>query len=170
MASVDLECPRCKRRIPADSAYCPYCAYGITRSARGNYLTTGTSLILVATAGSLVFLLFSIDALRNIYSWYPQHVAQSWFIYVQLFTVFLILEFALGATAFGLSLARRKPRVAIALALACSVCGGGVFVVSLITPLTVFMYSILQYFLPLFIAPFIGAMLLYSRREEFRHS
>jgi hypothetical protein len=42
--------------------------------------------------------------------------------------------------------------------------------VSLITPLTVFMYSILQYFLPLFIAPFIGAMLLYSRREEFRHS
>ena len=170
MADVDLECPRCRRKIPEDSAYCPYCAYGITRSARGNYLTTGTGLILVATAGSLVFLLFSVDALRNIYSWYPQHVAQSWFIYVQLFTVFLILELGFGATAFGLSLARRKPMVAIALALACSFCGGGVFVVSLITPLTVFMYSFLQYFLPLFFAPFIGAMLLYSRKEEFRRS
>ncbi len=126
--------------------------------------------MIVATTGSTIIFILSVAALQGIYGWYPQFVAQQWFIYDQLFTTFSFLGIASGALAITLILSKRSQRAAAASATACTLSGTSVFIISLIQPLAVLWQSILYYFLPLFIAPLTGTLLTILQEEETEHS
>jgi hypothetical protein len=125
------------------------------------YLFAATTLMITGTAGFLVIFIVSVLALQGIYQWYPQFVAQQWFIYDQLFTTFTFLGLLFGSLATTLMLSRRNPTIALITALLSTVSGASVSVTSLIAPLAVLWRSVLYYFLPLFIAPLIGALIFY---------
>jgi hypothetical protein len=129
-------------------------------------MQTAGALIVVATIASLIIFILSMNALLGVYKWYPQFVAQQWFIYDQLFTVFSFLGLTTGALATALISARRNPNGAVAAAMACTLSGAGVFIVSLIQPLAVLWQSVLYYLPLLFIMPLIGTSLTYLRKEE----
>jgi hypothetical protein len=125
------------------------------------YLFAATTLIIVGAAGFLVIFIVSVLALQGIYHWYPQFVAQQWFVYDQLFTTFSFLGLLSGLLATALILSKRNPTIALFTALLSTVSGASVCVTSLIAPLAVLWRSVLYYFLPLFIAPLIGTLIFY---------
>jgi hypothetical protein len=127
------------------------------------------AMMIVATAGSTIIFILSAAALQGIYGWYPQFVAQQWFMYDQLLTAFSFLGLMFGALATALILTRRSHRGAVASATACTLSGASTFVVSLIQPLAVWWQSLLYYFLPLFVAPLAGTLLTYLQEEEMEH-
>ena len=128
------------------------------------------AMMIVATAGSTIIFILSVAALQGIYGWYPQFVAQQWFMYDQLLTAFSFLGLMFGALATALILSRRSHRGAVASATACTLSGASTFVISLIQPLAVWWQSLLYYFLPLFIAPLAGTLLTYLQEEKMEHS
>jgi hypothetical protein len=127
-------------------------------------------MMIVATTGSMIIFILSVAALQGIYGWYPQFVAQQWFIYDQLFTTFSFLGLASGALATTLILSKRSHRAAAASATACTLSGTSLLIISLIQPLAVLWQSVLYYFLPLFIAPLTGTLLTILQEEETEHS
>jgi len=127
-------------------------------------------MMIVATTGSMIIFILSAAALQGIYGWYPQFVAQQWFIYDQLFTTFSFLGLASGTLATTLILSKRSHRAAAASATACTLSGTSLLIISLIQPLAVLWQSILYYFLPLFIAPLTGTLLTILQEEETEHS
>jgi hypothetical protein len=138
-----------------------------TKTAQTN--TPGT-LMIVATTASMIIFILSVYALQGIYRWYPQLVAQQWFIYDQLLTAFSFLGLIFGALATALILSKRSFRAAVASATICTLSGASAFVVTLIQPLAVLWESLLYYFLPLFITPLTGTLLTYLQGEEKEHS
>jgi len=161
------ECPKCGRTIPNDSVYCPYCGYGIKPSARSTQVSAGGTLMIVAAVASLVLFVLSFQALLNIYKWYPPLVAQSWFVYDQMFTVFAFTGLLFGFSAAMLSFTRKSYKWTIASAVLCTLSGGGTWIISMVIPHSNAVLSLLYYFLPLFATSFIGTVLIFFRKAEF---
>jgi hypothetical protein len=164
---MPLQCPKCGNAVADDFIYCPYCAHGLKPTAKTQRVSVSATLILIATIGAFIFLILSIQALLGIYRWYPQFVAQSWFVYDQLLTAMFAIQLPFGVVASILSLARRKYRLFLISATACVAAGGSAWMISIIIPYSVFWDSVLYYFLPVFLCPLIGLALAYPRRAEF---
>lgn len=161
------ECIKCGKTIPDDSVYCPYCGYGMRPSAKSTHVSVGGALMIVAAITSLIFFVLSFRALLNIYTWYPPLVAQSWFVYNQMFTVFSFTGLLFGLSAATLSLTRKSYRWALVCALFCVLSGGSVWTISMIIPHSDAVLSVLLVFLPLFATSFIGTVLIFLRKAEF---
>jgi len=161
-------CPKCGRNVPDDSVYCPHCGHGIQPSARTMQVSAGGTLLIVAGVASLIFFAQSIRALTQIHTWYPPVFAQSWLVYIQVFTVFSFTGLLFGVSAGTLSLARRSFRWTMASAVICTLSGAGAWTISMIIPFANPWYSLLYYFLPMFAAALIGTVLIYPRRAEFK--
>lgn len=161
-------CPRCGRSVPDDATYCPYCAHGLKPSALTGKVQAAGVLMLVATVGFFVVFVISLNALIQIYSWYPLLVAQKWFFYDEIFTALCFCGFLFGAAATTLVFARRSHRSALILGLLCTISGAAVWITSLIIPEYKLFYSVLYYFLPDLVAPLIGILLVYQRKPEFK--
>jgi hypothetical protein len=159
-------CPKCGRPVSPEATYCPYCGQGLKPTATTSYTRIAVALMIVATVGSLVIFILSVFALEGVYSWYPQFVAQQWFVYDQLLTLLTFSGLIFGATSTTFILSKKSPKGALASATFSTLSGAGVFIVSLIQPLPVIWQSILFYFVPLFTAPLTGNLLIYLRKEE----
>jgi hypothetical protein len=63
--------------------------------------TAGT-LLAGSTIGFLIIFILSVNALLSVFEWYPQFVAQQWFVYDQAVTAiaFLGLVFGFLSTVF----------------------------------------------------------------------
>jgi hypothetical protein len=152
------------------AACCVYHQNGPDLAATIAHTYFAGAMMIVATAGSTIIFILSAAALQGIYGWYPQFVAQQWFMYDQLLTIFSFLGLMFGALATALMLSRRNYRGAVASATACTLSGASTLVVSLIQPLALWWQSLLYYFLPLFIAPLAGTLLTYLQEEKTEHS
>ncbi len=130
------------------------------------WVTIAGVMIVVATVGSLVVFILSAVALIGIYGWYPSFVAQQWFIYDESFTVFSFLGMVFGAFATSFLASKKNCSAVVASGIACTVSGAGVFIVSLIQPQALLWQAITYYFLPLFMAPLIGTLIIYMRTDE----
>jgi hypothetical protein len=139
---------------------------GLDLDAGTAHLYIAGTMMIVATMGSIVVFILSVTALQCIYGWYPQFVAQQWFMYDQLFTVFSFLGLTFGALATARIMAKGSSMWAVASSMVCTLSGASVFVVSLVQPLAVLWQSLLCYFLPLFIAPLTGTLLIYLQAED----
>lgn len=164
---MSSKCPRCSRTIPNDSIYCPYCGHGIKASARSTQVSAGGVLMMVAATASLVYFVLSVQALLNIYNWYPRLLAQSWFVYDQMLAIFFFLGLMSGFCAAVLSLTRRRYRVTMASAVFCTISCGAAWIVSMTIPHSNPTQSLFYYFLPLLATAFIGIVLIFFRKAEF---
>jgi hypothetical protein len=126
-----------------------------------NYFFAATTAMIVGTVGFLVIFVESVLALQGVYQWYPQFVAQEWFIYDELFAIFTFLGLMFGSLTTSLLLFKRNSNGTLTVGLLCTVSGASVFVTSLIAPLAVLWKSVLYYSLPLFFAPLAGTLLFY---------
>jgi hypothetical protein len=126
-----------------------------------NYLFTAAVLMIVGTAQFLYVFVESLLALQGVYQWYPQFVAQQWFNYDELFTIFTFSGMLFGSLATSLMLSKRNSAGTLVTGLLCTISGSSVFVTSLIAPLASLWKSTLYYFLPLFLAPLVGTLLFY---------
>ncbi len=160
-------CPHCNRDMPNDSVYCPYCGHGIRPPARTMQVSAGATLLIVAAVTSLIFFIQSIRALAQIYSWYPQSVAEAWIVYDQMLTIFSLAGLLSGFSAGLLSLSRKSYRWAMLSAVLCTLSGAGAWILSMIIPYSYPWYSFLFYFLPVFLTALIGTMVIYPRKAEF---
>jgi hypothetical protein len=129
-------------------------------------MVVAVTMMVVATLASLIVFILSVVALQGIYGWYPSFVAQQWFIYDQFFAVFSFFGMAFGAIATYFLLCKKSCWAVLASGIACTISGAGVFVVSLIQPLALLWHAMAYYFLPLFIAPLIGTLIVYVRKDE----
>jgi len=161
-------CPKCARPVPDDAIYCPHCGNGLKPSAHTIDVSIGGTLMVVGAIASLVIFLLSVDALLEIYRWYPQLIAQEWFFYDELFSAFSFASFIFGIAASGLSLARKNYLFFIFTATVCTIAGAGVWIISMIVPGYSLFSSLLYYFLPIFLPSLIGILLVVRRKPEFR--
>ncbi|MCW4051648.1 MAG: zinc ribbon domain-containing protein [Candidatus Bathyarchaeota archaeon] len=162
------ECPKCKRKSPVDSVYCPYCGRGMKPSARSTQVSVGGALMIVATVANLIFFVFAFQAIINIHRWYPPLVAQIWFAYDQFLVMFFFTGLLFGLCTAVLSLSRKSYRWTLASAMLCMLSGGGAWIISMIVPHSSIVQSLLYYFFPLLVAPFAGAVLIFLRSAEFQ--
>jgi len=163
-----VKCPKCNKTAPEDSIYCPYCAYGLKPHAMTIRVSAGSVLMIAAGVASLTLSFLCVRALVEIYSWYPQLVAQSWFSYVQLLTAFSLLELVSSLSVAVLSLMRKTYVWTMILAVLAVFSGAGAWLISTIVPESKLLNSILYYFLPMLLAPLVATILIYPRRKEFR--
>ena len=163
-----VKCPKCNKTAPEDSIYCPYCAYGLKPHAMTIRVSAGGVLMIAAGVASLTLSFLCVRALVEIYSWYPQLVAQSWFSYVQLLTAFSLLELVSSLSVAVLSLMRKTYVWTMILAALATLSGAGAWLISMIVPDSKLLNSILYYFLPMLLAPLVATILIYPRRKEFR--
>jgi len=161
-------CPKCGNNVPEDSVYCPYCGHGIKRSAKTTQVSAGGTLMIVAAVVSFIFFFLSIQALTQIYSWYPPGTAQRWIAYIQAVAIFSFMSLLWGFSAAILSLARRSYRWALASAVLCTLSSAGSWITSMIIPYANLWYSLFYYFLPMFATSLIGTVLVYPRKAEFK--
>ena len=161
-------CPKCGRNVQEDSVYCPYCAHGLKPSAATPQVSAAGVLMIVAAIGFFILLILSINALMEIYTWVPRLVAQNWFIYGQSLTAMSAVGFAAGSATAMLVLRRRSYRWTLTSAFVCILSGLATFAVSVIIPDFNLKNSIFYYFLPLFVTPLIGALLILRRKHEFK--
>lgn len=161
-------CPKCRKTVPDDSIYCPYCAHGLKPSARTVRVFVGSILMIVAALGSLILLILSTQALLGIYNWYPQLAAQMWFVYDQMFTVFALSGLIFALPAAVLSLSRKSHKWTMISATLSTLSGGALWITSMIAPIVVLWESTVYLFIPLFIAPLLGTLLIYPRKAEFK--
>ena len=161
------KCPKCRKTIPDDSVYCAYCGHGVKPSARSTQVSVGGALMLGAAVVSLVLFVLSFYALLNIYNWYPLLVTQIWFVYDQMLTVFSFSGFMSGLCAAILSLIRKSYKLTMAFAVVCTLSGGGAWIISMIILKAVMVQSLFRYFLPLFVTPLVGTILIFFRKAEF---
>lgn len=163
-----LTCPKCGRNVPDDAVYCPYCMRGLKPSALTMSVSVAGFLMLIAAIASLIIFLLSLDALLEIYSWYPQLIAQKWILYDQLFTGFSLVAFVFGLIAGVLSLSRKSYPWFMVAGVLCTIVGGGVWVMSMLVPDYKLSSSFLYYFLPIFLPSLLGTLLVFPRRTEFK--
>lgn len=161
-------CPKCRRNVPEDAVYCPYCGYGLKPSARTTLVSTGGTLTIVAAVAHLIIFVQSVKALAEIYSWYPSIVARSWIVYDQTFAVLSFVGFLSGLLAGILSLGRIGYMWAMVFAVVCALSSIGVLSISMIIPFANVQYSLLYYFLPMSVPSFIALIIIYPRRAEFK--
>lgn len=161
-------CPKCGRNVPEDSVYCPYCAHGLKPSAATPQVSAAGVLMIVAAVGFFILLVLSINALIEIYTWIPRLAAQNWFIYGQSLTILSTVGFAAGSAAAMLILRRKSYSWTLSSAFVCTISGLATFVVSVIIPDFNLKNSIFFYFLPLFVTPLIGALLILRKKREFK--
>jgi len=126
-----------------------------------SYLFAAAVLLIIGTAEFLYEFVESLLAVQGVYQWYPQFVAQQWFIYDELFTIFTFLGMLFGSLATALLLSKKNSTATLTTGILCTISGTSVFVISLIAPLASLWKSILNYFLPLFLAPLVGTLLFY---------
>jgi hypothetical protein len=160
-------CPKCGKAVSEDAVYCPYCGYGLKPSAKTVQVSLGASLIIVATATSLILFMLSIKALMQIYVWYPPVVTQNWIIYDQMFSFFSLASFLLGLSSSTLLLLRRNFRWSLTLASLLTVSCVAAWTISILEPFTNLGSSFFYFFLPLVLPALIGTLLVYPRRAEF---
>jgi len=147
----------------------PCCAFYPGRSdvtTKPAQTNSGSTLMIVATLASAVIFILSVFALQDIYRWYPRIVAQQWFIYDQLLTAFSVLGLVFGALTTSLVLSKKSWRAAVTFGIICTMSGLGAFIVTLIQPLAVLWESIVFFFLPLFVAPLAGTLMIYLHGED----
>ena len=118
-------------------------------------------LMIVSSVWFLIMFVKSVQALQGIYGWYPQLVAQTWFIYDQLFAVFTLLGLLSGFLSAGSMLSNKNPTAASIIGILCVISGAGLSILSLIAPLASLSNSILYYILPSFLVPFAGTLLFF---------
>lgn len=160
-------CPKCAKTVTEDAVYCPYCGHGLKPIARTVQVSLGASLIIVATAASLIFFALAIKALAQIYIWYPPVVTQNWIIYDQMFAFFTFASFLLGLSSSTLLLLRRKFMWGIILASLLTISCIAAWIMSVLEPFSSFGSSFSYFFLPLVIPSLIGTLLVYPRKAEF---
>jgi len=165
---MSLVCSKCGRKVPDDSVYCPYCAHGLKPSAATPQVSAGGLLMIVTAIGSLTLLILSINALVQIYGWFPRLVAQKWFIFGQLLTVISFVAFVSAASTAALTLGRKNYRLTVISAFVCTFSGLATYAISVIIPDFNSMNSFIYYFLPLFVTPLIGTLLILKRKQEFK--
>jgi hypothetical protein len=153
------QCKKCK--IAMINIFCRASHSNTSNMAKTVDTSNAGGLMIAATMASLVIFVLSAYALANIYSWYPQIVAQRWFVYDELLTTFSFVELICGALAASLIMWKKNFRVVVALAMVCTLSGASAFLVTLIQPLAVLWESLLFYFAPLFIIPLAGTLLFY---------
>lgn len=122
---------------------------------------------MVAAVASLVFFVQCVQALAQIYGWYPSAVVEEWIVYDQAFTGFMLTGFIFGLVAGILSFARKSYRWTMFSTVACAFSGAGAWVISMIIPYANLWYSLLYYFLPMFLTALISLVLIFPRRAEF---
>ena len=162
------KCPCCSRLVPEDSVYCPYCGSGIAYQAKTPKVYVASFLLLITCASSIVFLILSTRALLYVFTWYPSSVAQEYYIYIQILLVLSLCQLFFGVFGATFSYRRLNYKWALASTAFCAFLGGGVWVITLIVPRFPLWSSILFYFLPQFVPPLIGTILLFSRKPEFK--
>lgn len=165
---MSLTCPKCGRKVPDDSIYCPYCARGLKPSAGTPQVSAGGILMIATSICSLTLLILSVNALVQIYNWVPRLVAQKWFIYGQLLTVMSVVAFVSAAVAAALTMKRKNYRLTIIAGFVCTFSGLAMYALSVIIPDFNPLNSFVYYFLPLFVAPLIGTLLILRRKQEFK--
>jgi len=165
---MSLICPKCGRKVPDDSIYCPYCARGLKPSARTPQVSAGGILMIATSICSLTLLTLSVNALVQIYNWVPRLIAQKWFIYGQLLTAISVVAFVSAAVAAALTMERKNYRLTIIAGFVCTFSGAATYAVSVIIPDFNPLNSFVYYFLPLFVAPLIGTLLILKRKQEFK--
>jgi len=165
---MSASCPKCGRNVPEDAIYCPCCARGLKPSALTGKVSAAGVLMLVATVGFFVVFVISLDALLQISWWYPPLVVQKWFLYDEILTGFCLFGFLFGGASAALIFVRKSHRSAVILALLCTLSGAGIWIMSIVIPEYKPLYSLLYYFLPDFLAPLIGTLLIFSRKPEFK--
>jgi hypothetical protein len=165
---MDSHCPKCGRNVPDDAVYCPYCAQGLKPLALTGKVSAAGVLMLIACSGFFIVFVISLSALVQIYSWYPPLTAQKWFAYDEVFTGFCLSGFLTNTLSSTLIFARRLYRPTVTLVAVSALLGGCVWLTSMIIPEFKLMYSILYYFLPMFLCPLIAALLILSRKPEFQ--
>ncbi|MDH5449312.1 MAG: hypothetical protein OEX77_00225 [Candidatus Bathyarchaeota archaeon] len=125
--------------------------------------------MIVAATGSLLFFVLSLQALANIYDWYPLLVAQRWFIYDQVHAVLSFSGLLFGFSGAILSLTRKSYNWTMASTALCTLSGGATWILSMIIPHSDALQSFLYYFLPLFVTAFVGTVLISFRKAEFNN-
>jgi hypothetical protein len=125
------------------------------------------TLLIVAAVASLVFFVQSVQALARIYGWYPSTVAEEWIIYDQALTGFTLTGFVFGLAAGILSFARKSYRWTMLSAAACAISGAGAWTISMIIPYANLPYSLLFYFLPVFLTALVSIVFIFPRKAEF---
>jgi len=161
-------CPKCRKIIPDDSVYSPYCAHGIQPFAKTTRVSVGSALTIVAAAGSLIFLIISLKALNELFRYYPPEVAGGWLNYDVAFVMLAFVGFIFGSSASVLSLTRKGYLLTMFFSVLCMISGLGLWTVSMIIPYANVWFSFLYYFLPIVLPAFIGAALFYPRKQEFK--
>jgi len=154
--------------VPDDATYCPYCGHGLKPSALTGKVSAAGVLMLIAGCGFFVVFVISVAALLQIYSWYPPLVAQKWFLYDAVFTGFCLCGFLTAAVSATLIFVRKSFGPTMTLAAVSTFLGACVWVTSMVIPEFKLMYSILYYFLPMFLSPLIAALLIVPRKPEFQ--
>jgi len=129
--------------------------------SRTDFLFLSAVLMIVSSVWFLIMFVKSVQALQGIYGWYPQLVAQTWFIYDQLFAVFTLLGLLSGFLSAGSMLSNKNPTAASIIGILCVISGAGLSILSLIAPLASLSNSILYYVLPSFLVPFAGTLLFF---------
>jgi hypothetical protein len=161
-------CPKCGRNVQDYSTYCPHCGFGISPHARTSRIYFTSLLMVVGSVGSLILLILSARALLYIITWYPLMAAQGWFVYNWMLLALSLCEVTSGIVAAFFSYSRKSYKWATTSAALCTLSGGGIWFVSLLAPGPQVWQSILYYFLPMFLPPLVGAILLFTRRQEFK--
>jgi hypothetical protein len=160
-------CPKCGKAVAEDAVYCSSCGHGLKPSAKTVQVSLGASLIIVATAASLILFILAIRSLMQIYVWYPPVVAQNWILYDQMFAFFTLASFLLGLSSSALLLLRRKFMWSIALASLLTVSCIAAWTISIVEPFTNLGSSFFYFFLPLVLPALVGTLLIYPRKAEF---
>jgi hypothetical protein len=124
--------------------------------------------MIAVAISSFILLILSINALVEIYAWVPSLVAQGWFIYDQSLTILSAVGLIAASAAAALSLKRRSYVWTVVSGLVCTLVGLATFAVSVIIPDFNLKNSFFYYFLPLFLTPLIGTLLVLRRKHEFK--
>lgn len=127
--------------------------------SRTNFLFLSAVLMIISSVWFLIMFVVSVQALQGIYSWYPQFVAQSWFIYDELFAVFTFLGLLFGFLGAGFMFSKRNSTATLIIGIICVISGAALSITSLIAPLALLSKSILYYVLPSFLVPLTGMLL-----------
>ena len=91
--------------------------------SRTNFLFLSAVLMVIGSVWFLIMFVVSVQALQGIYSWYPQFVAQSWFIYDELFAVFTFLGLLFGFLSAGSMLSNRNSTATFIIGILCVISG-----------------------------------------------
>ena len=129
-------------------------------------MQTAGTLLAGSMIGFLIIFILSVNALLTVFEWYPQFVAQQWFVYDQAVTAISFLGSMFGVLSTALIFLRRGSSLTVASALLCTICAASIVTVSLIQPQAILWETLVFFFTPLFIPSLVGSLIAYWRKEE----